>query len=66
MFRFEFNKKELEEISKKALLTDLQERLIEYRIKEYSIDKMAMLERMATATISRELRKAKNKIKKSL
>lgn len=66
MFRFEFNKKELEEISKKALLTDLQERLIEYRIKEYSIDKMAILEKMGTATISRELKKAKEKIKKSL
>ena len=66
MFKFEFNKKELEEISKKALLTDLQERLIEYRIKEYSIDKMAILEKMATATISRELKKAKDKIKKSL
>ena len=66
MFRFEFNKKELEEISKKALLTDLQERLIKYRIKEYSIDKMAILEKMGTATISRELKKAKEKIKKSL
>ena len=52
MFRFEFNKKELEEISKKALLTDLQE--------------MAILEKMGTATISRELKKAKEKIKKSL
>ena len=66
MFKFEFNKKELEEISEKALLSPLQERLIEYRIKDYSIDKMAMLEKMGTATISRELKKAKNKIKKSI
>ena len=66
MFKFEFNKKELEEISEKALLSPLQERLIEYRIKDYSIDKMAMLEKMGAATISRELKKAKNKIKKSI
>lgn len=66
MFKFEFNKKELEDISNKALLSPLQKNLIEYRIMDYSIVKMADLEHTSTATISRELKRATKKIKKSI
>jgi predicted DNA binding protein len=42
----------------------MQERILEYRLKEYSITKMAMLENVSESTISRELNKIKRKIMK--
>ena len=41
-----------------------QERILEYRLKEMSITKMAMLENCSESTINREIKKIKNKIKK--
>ena len=38
----------------------------EYRLKDYSITKMAELENCSEATISREIKKLKNKISKVL
>lgn len=62
MVRFEFTKQEVEEIKSKIYLSELQERIFEYRLKEYSITKMAMLENVSESTISRELNKIKRKI----
>lgn len=62
MVRFEFTKREVEEIKSKIYLSELQERIFEYRLKEYSITKMAMLENVSESTISRELNKIKRKI----
>lgn len=64
MMKFEFTKKEIEDIKSKIFLSELQERILEYRLKEYSITKMAMLENVSESTISRELNKIKNKIMK--
>ena len=61
---FEFTKKEIDDIKSKIYLNEIQERIIEYRIKEYSITKMAMLENCSESTINREIKKIKNKIKK--
>ena len=44
MVKFEFTKQEVEEIKNKIYLSELQERIFEYRLREYSITKMAMLE----------------------
>ena len=64
MFKLNFSKKEYENIKNKIFLNEFQERIFEYRIKEYSITKMAMLENCSESTINREIKKIKNKIKK--
>lgn len=62
MFKLEFTKQEVEIIKSKIYLSELQERILDYRLKEYSITKMAMLENVSESTISRELNKVKRKI----
>ena len=64
MFRLEFTKQEVDEIKSKIYLSELQEKIFEYRLKEYSITKMATLENCSESTISRELKKVKKKIMK--
>lgn len=64
MLRLEFTKQEVEIIKSKIYLSEIQERIFEYRLKEYSITKMAMLENVSESTISRELNKVKRKIMK--
>lgn len=64
MLRFEFTKQEVEEIKSKIYLSELQERIFEYRLKEYSITKMSMLENVSESTISREIKKIHKKILK--
>ena len=64
MLKFEFTRREVDEIKNKIYLSEIQERIFEYRLKEYSITKMAMLENVSESTISRELKKIKNKILK--
>ena len=62
MFKLEFSQPEIAEMKKKLYLTERQERILDYRMKEYSITKMADLEFVGESTISRELRKIKRKI----
>lgn len=62
MLKLEFTKNEVDEIKSKIYLSELQERIFEYRLREYSITKMAMLENVSESTISRELKKIKRKI----
>ena len=64
MLKLDFSKEEYENIKNKIFLNEIQERIFEYRIKEYSITKMAMLENCSESTINREIKKIKNKIKK--
>ena len=64
MLRLEFTRKEVDELKSKIYLSELQERLLEYRLKEYSITKMSMLENLSISTINRELNKVKRKIMK--
>lgn len=64
MLKLDFSKKEYENIKNKIFLNEFQERIFEYRIKEYSITKMAILENCSKSTINREIKKIKNKIKK--
>lgn len=62
MLRFDFTKQEVDEIKSKIYLSEMQERLFEYRLREYSITKMAMLENVSESTINRELKKIRKKI----
>lgn len=64
MFKLNFSKNEIADIKSKIYLSELQERILEYRLKEMSITKMAMLENCSESTINREIKKIKNKIKK--
>lgn len=64
MLKLDFSKEEYENIKSKIFLNEFQERIFEYRIKEYSITKMSILENCSESTINREIKKIKNKIKK--
>lgn len=62
--KFNFTKKEVEDIKSKIYLSEIQERIFEYKLKEYSITKMSMLENCSESTINREVKKIKRKIMK--
>lgn len=62
--KFNFTKKEVEDIKSKIYLSEIQERIFEYKLKEYSITKMSMLENCSESTINREVKKIKKKIMK--
>lgn len=64
MLKLDFTKAEVDSIKSKIYLSELQERIFEYRLKEYSITKMSMLENCSESTINREINKIKKKIKK--
>ena len=66
MLKLEFTREEVNIIKSKIYLSELQERIFEYRLKEYSITKMAQLEYCSESKISKELKKIKNKILKVL
>ena len=66
MLKIEFTNKELDDIKSKIHFTPMQERIINYRLDEYSIAKMSMLEHCSESTISREIKKIKKKIMKVL
>ena len=64
MLKIDLTREEYDELINKLMLNEFQERILEYRIKEYSLTKMSMLEHCSESTISREIKKIKNKIKK--
>ena len=64
MLRLNFTKAELAELKEKIYLSDIQERILEYRLKEYSRVKMSQLENVSVQTIDREINKLAKKILK--
>ena len=64
MLKLNFTKCELNRIKEEVYLSELQERIIEYRLKEYSRIKMAELENCSIQTIDREINKLAKKILK--
>lgn len=64
MLKLEFTNDEINYIKSKIQFTELQERIMDYRLKEYSITKMAILESVSESTINREIKKIKKKIMK--
>lgn len=64
MLKLNFTKAELEELKNKIYLSEIQERIIEYRLKEYSRVKIAELENCSIQTIDREINKLAKKILK--
>lgn len=66
MLKLDFTKQEIDNIKSKIYLNELQERILDYRLKEYSITKMSLLENCSESTINREIKKIKKKIMKVL
>ena len=64
MLKLNFTKQEIEDIKSKIYLSEIQERILEYRLREYSITKMAQLEYCSESKINKELYKIKEKIMK--
>lgn len=64
MLKIDLTREEYDELINRLMLNEFQERILEYRIKEYSITKMSILEHCSESTINREINKIKNKIKK--
>lgn len=64
MLKLNFTKTELQELKDKIYLSEIQERIMEYRLKEYSRVKMAELENCSIQTIDREINKLSKKILK--
>ena len=64
MLKLEFTREEADYIKSKMCLSEIQEHIFEYKLKEYSITKMAMKENCSESTINREIRKLKKKIMK--
>ena len=64
MLKLNFTKNELQDLKDKIYLSEIQERIIEYRLKEYSRIKMAQLENCSIQTIDREINKLAKKILK--
>ena len=66
MFKLSMTREEVEELKSKIFLSKIQERILEYRLRDYSLTKMAILEHCSESTISKELNKLKKKIMKVL
>ena len=64
MLKLNFTKAELEILKEKLYLSEIQEKILEYRAKEYSRVKMAQLENVSVQTIDREINKIAKKIMK--
>lgn len=62
MLKLDFTRSELDELKSKIFLSEIQERIIEYRLKEYSRVKMAQLENVSIQVIDREISKIAKKI----
>ena len=63
---FEFTKTDYDYIVKECMLDEEYQKLLEYKIKGYSITKMAQLLNVSEATISVMVSKLKKKIKRIL
>lgn len=61
---FEFTKSDYDYIVKECMLDEEYQKLLEYKIKGYSIIKMAQLLGVSEATISVMIKKLKKKIRK--
>lgn len=62
MLKLNFTRAELQDLKEKIFLSEMQERIIEYRLKEYSRVKMAQLENCSIQVIDREISKLAKKI----
>ena len=63
---FDFTKEEYELLKEQLMLNDELSKILEMKIKNYTITKMSMELNMSESSVSRRVRKLKRKIKKIL
>ena len=64
MLKFNLTKEELKSILDKGYFSEMQERIIVYRLRDLSIIQMADLEHCSPSKINKEIRKLKCKLEK--
>ena len=66
MCRFDFTKKEVEDIKSKIYFDEEEEKVFEMTLLNYSIARIAIELKASEPTVSRIIRRVKNKIKRVL
>ena len=66
MLRLEFDKQEYLELVEKCMLNEELAQILEYRIKNYSITKIAMIMNISESTVSRRIKQLRKKIIKAI
>lgn len=64
MTRFDFSKQEIADIKSKIYLSEDEEKILDMRLLNYSITKMAIEMNMSERTINRNIKKIKDKIRR--
>lgn len=64
MTKFEFTRSEFEVIKEKCMFNEELSKILEYRIKNYSITEIALKLNLSESTVSRRIKEIKNKIVK--
>lgn len=64
MARLEFTKQEIADIKSKIYLSEDEEKILDMRLLNYSITKMAIEMNMSERTINRNIKKIKDKIRR--
>lgn len=64
MSRFDFTKQEIANIKSKIYLSEDEEKILDMRLLNYSITKMAIEMNMSERTINRNIKKIKDKIRR--
>lgn len=62
MNKFDFTKQEFENIVDKCMFNEELSKILEYRIKNYSIIQISMIMNMSDSTIKRRIKEIKRKI----
>ena len=66
MCRFDFTRKEVEDIKSKVYFDEDEDKVLEMKLRNYSITRIALELKISETTVSRIIRRIKNKIKKVL
>lgn len=66
VMKFDFTKEEYEQLKEKLMLNEELSRLLEMKIKGYSITKMSMELNMSESSVNRRVKQLKRKIMKVL
>lgn len=64
MFKLNFSKNEIANIKSKIYLSEDEEKILDMRLLNYSITKMAIEMNMSERTINRNIKKIKDKIRR--
>lgn len=62
--KFDFTKQEYEDIIDKCMLNEELSKILEYKIKNYSVTKISMLMHLSERTTKRRIKEIKSKILK--